>query len=65
MKVLNIMYFSIVIILAGTFLRFIDLSSSFIGWTSDILLIVGSVICLKSVFDYIRPEEKVSEQNGG
>ncbi|MFS8617946.1 MAG: hypothetical protein FWJ85_14075 [Solitalea sp.] len=61
MKALYTMYFSIVIIVAGTFLRFIDLSSSFIGWTSDILLIVGSIICLRSVFSYIRPDESSTQ----
>lgn len=57
MKTLYVMYLSIVVILAGTFLRFIDLDSSFLGWTSNILLIAGSFICLMSVFSYIRPEE--------
>lgn len=58
MKTLNVMYFSIVIVLAGTFLRFIDLHSSFIEWTSNILLIAGAIICLMSVFSYIRPDEE-------
>ncbi|HYH56299.1 MAG TPA: hypothetical protein VD772_06775 [Anseongella sp.] len=55
MKTLNTMYLSILIILAGTFFRFVDLSSSLIEWTSNILLLAGSVICLLSVFAYIRP----------
>ncbi|QEC52719.1 hypothetical protein EDD80_11243 [Anseongella ginsenosidimutans] len=57
MKTLNVMYFSIVIILAGTFFRFIDLHSSLVQWTANILLIAGAVICLMSVFAYIRPDE--------
>lgn len=57
MKTLNVMYVSIVIILAGTFFRFIDLHSNLVAWTSNLLLIAGSVICLMSVFNYIRPEE--------
>lgn len=57
MKSINAMFFSVPIVLAGTFLRFIDLHSTAIEWVSNILLIVGAIVCLMSVFSYIRPEE--------
>lgn len=51
------MYIGIVLALAGTFGRFIDKFSVPLVWGCNILLIIGTILCLGSVFRYIRPEE--------
>lgn len=58
MRIFKTIYLSVLVILAGTFFRFVDLHSSVIEWTSNILLIAGVVICLINVFAYIRPDEE-------
>lgn len=58
MKIFKTIYLSVLIILAGTFFRFIDLHSSLVQWIANLLLIGGSVLCLLKVFEYIRPDEE-------